>query len=229
MILGMPILFLWDFHDTLETGTLEIVCEIANSLLKQYGSTTRFTPQQIATRSKFSWKVFFAQELPHLSSQIIDRMVEEAYDEGRFGYLRAQYSRPQTGAIDILRTIREHGDWSIILSNCRPDILKSYLDQFRMRYLVQRYFGIDDGMIHSEFQATKKKIVIARQFLAHSSISFDEINVIGDSIADHALARAIKAKNFFLLKHSQSNSSSTFRHLVPPVIVLRKLMDLKLR
>lgn len=30
-------LFIWDFHDTLETGTLKIITEIANSLLREKG------------------------------------------------------------------------------------------------------------------------------------------------------------------------------------------------
>ena len=187
--------FIWDFHDTLETGTIEILTEIANILLKENGSEKRYTSRELAALPSFSWKTFFKEHLPDLTERQIRKVAEAAYDEKRFSYLSKKYSRARKDAKRILRNIKKHGHINIIISNSKHDKLGLYIKNVGIDHLIDEYYGIDDGTIKSRTDVLKKKVATAKDALSRHP--HHHVYAAGDSESDFNMARALMAEKFF--------------------------------
>lgn len=193
-------LFIWDFHNTLETGTLNIITQIANSLLRENGGNKVYTTKEIENFPSFSWETFFKNELPHFTKDEIKKLVCEAYNEKRFGYLNKKYSRPQKHSKEILKFIKAKGDINVVVSNSRNDKLSSYIKNIGLQKYIDFHFGIDDGRILSKDDVIRKKIKTIKIFLKRYKKIFSEIIVISDSFSELEIVEKIKADIFCLFK-----------------------------
>lgn len=189
--------FIWDFHGTLETGTLFILTEIANTLLKENGSTKQYTPAEFASIPSFSWDTFFQKHFPHLSVNETQAIAQSAYDEKKFAPLMEKYSRPNIGAEAVLQKIKSGGGVNIVVSHSRQDKLGYYIDQTRLSHLIDDYYGIDDGSITSREDVLKKKTAVIREILDQHNGS--RSHAVGDADMDFNAARSADVDMFYWL------------------------------
>lgn len=217
--------FIWDFHDTLETGTLDILTEIANVLLKENGSQKRFTNQEMAALPSFSWKTFFEGHLPNLTEKEIQKVAKAAYDEKRFSYLSRKYSRAKKNAKRVLQDIKKRGHVNIIISNSKHDKLGFYMRHVGIDHLVDEYYGVDDGMIKSKTDVLKKKVAVAKDVLSRYPHHY--VYTIGDSESDFNMARALMAKNFFWVLSRSDDGTKEEKYKETKTANLIFIKDLK--
>lgn len=190
-----PKLFIWDFHGTLETGTLDILTGIANTLLQENGANKKYSAQEFAELESFSWRTFFTSNFPNLAPEQISAIAEVAYNEKRFKELIERHSRPNTGTLNLLKRIKEDGGINIIVSNSRQDKLGIYISQIGVEHLVDDYYGVDDGTIKSDQDALKKKVDVIRSILhAHQGY---EVYITGDAEMDFIAARLVPVTGIF--------------------------------
>ena len=220
-------IFIWDFHDTLEVGTLDVITEIANTLLERNGSSKRYSVEKMAALPSFSWETFFASHLPDLSPEQIKNVASSAYDTNKFGHLGLKYSRPRFGAKELLQEIKSLGHINVVISNSRPDNLTTYIEQVGLGDFIDSYIGVDDGKIASKSDVIKRKVAAANQILA--SYMPDSVYSVGDSESDLQMARAIGADRFFWIGSESSttlhqekykdiaNDTITFIHNLEPI------------
>lgn len=189
--------FVWDFHGTLEVGTLFILTEIANTLLKENGSAKQYTPAELASIPSFSWDTFFQRHLPYLSFQKTQAIARNAYDESRFAPLMRKYSQPNIGAEAVLQKVKDLGGINIVVSHSRQDKLGCYIKQVGLHHLVDSYYGIDDGSIASREDVLKKKTVVIREILDRHSDYHSY--AVGDADMDFNAARSAGVDFFYWL------------------------------
>lgn len=189
--------FVWDFHGTLETGTLYILTEIANTLLEENGSDVRYSPAEFATIPSFSWNTFFSKHFPGLSQRQIDQIAGSAYNEKKFEYLIKKYSRANPNAKTVLKFIKKSGGKNIVISHSRQDKLGAYISNVGLSNYIDLYFGIDDGTIKSKQDVLKKKANVISNLLENSG----DLNfyAVGDADMDFDAARSIGVKRFYWL------------------------------
>ena len=190
-----PKLFIWDFHGTLEIGTLDVLTGIANNLLQENGSNKKYSTKEFAELESFSWRTFFASNLPNLDPKQISAIAEEAYNEKRFGKLIEQYSRPNDGTLDLLKRIKEDGGINIIVSNSRQDKLGFYISHIGIEHFIDEYYGMDDGTIKSGQDVLKKKVDTIKSILhAHQGC---DVYITGDAEIDFIAARLVPVTGIF--------------------------------
>ncbi len=189
--------FIWDFHGTLETGTLFIITEIANTLLQENGSNKQYTPAEFANIPSFSWDTFFQKHYPNLSIKDVQAIAQNAYDEKKFASLIKKYSYPNAGAEAVLRFIKSNKGVNIVVSHSRQDKLGYYINQIGLNHFIDEYYGIDDGTIMSQEDVLKKKTTIIREVLNKYKNFYSY--AIGDADMDFNAARSAGVDVFYWL------------------------------
>ncbi|OGZ43455.1 MAG: hypothetical protein A3J55_02805 [Candidatus Ryanbacteria bacterium RIFCSPHIGHO2_02_FULL_45_17b] len=196
-------IFIWDFHGTLETGTLSILTEIANTLLKENGSNKQYLAAELASIPSFSWNTFFRNHFPNFSEKEIEAIAQQAYDEKRFAPLLEKYSRPNVGAETILQAVRDGGGVNVVVSHSRHDKLGHYINRLGLDRFIDEYYGIDDGTIVSKEDVLKKKTMVMRDILNQ----YDSYHsyAVGDTDKDFNAARSAGINMFYWLLPTKNN------------------------
>ncbi|MCK4918619.1 MAG: HAD hydrolase-like protein [Candidatus Pacebacteria bacterium] len=189
--------FIWDFHGTLETGTIYILTEIANILLKENGSKKQYSPLEISSISGFSWNVFFKSNFPNFSEKKIQNIVESVYNEKKFKTINQKYSKPNNNAKSLLRTIKECGGINIVVSYSRQNKLKKYISQIGLEELIDEYHGVDDNTLKSKQDILKKKSLSIKSIL--KKYPGYKTYAVGDTGEDFNAARISGIDKFFWL------------------------------
>ncbi len=196
-------LYIWDFHDTLETGTLYVITNIANILLQEHGSSTQYLPQELAALPSFSWNTFFQKHFPEKTPAQIAQIAEAAYDSDRFSYLSKKYSTAREHALEVLQRIQQAGGTNVVISHSRHDRLKTYVDMIGITPYISVCYGVDDGTVTSKFDVLLKKTTVAKRLIAEGS--YDVVYAVGDSESDFNMARAIQAKTFYWISSAEQH------------------------
>jgi phosphoglycolate phosphatase-like HAD superfamily hydrolase len=220
------IVFIWDFHDTLEDGTIELLAKIANILLKKNGSNKKYTARELASLPSFSWETFFAAHLPHLTKKEIIKVSDSAYDENLFSDLRRKHSCIKAGAKLVLSRIKKNGGVNIIISNSKQDKLGVYLKHIGVDGFIDEYHGIDNGRIRTKKDVLKCKIAAAKSSLLKYK-DYD-IYAAGDSENDFHMAKAVGAKSFFwiLQRFEKNNAQKQYTDMKPMPKFIKKLTEI---
>lgn len=206
-------IFIWDFHGTLETGTLHILTEIANILLKKHGGEKQYTLDEFINIPSFSWNTFFERNLSHLSQKEIYAVAQDAYNEKKFSYLFKKYSQPNSGAEKSLRAVKNAGGVNIVVSHSRQDKLGYYLEHVGLINLVHEYYGVDDGTVASRKDVLSKKTTIIREVLVRHSGA--HVHAVGDAGVDFHAAQAANVDVFYWLLPSDEDTQPHLHADVP--------------
>lgn len=217
-------LFIWDFHGTLEVGTIFVLTEIANTLLQEAGSSEKYTPAQFATIPSFSWNTFFREHLPLLSQSDVEKIAKSAYDEKRFGSLMEKYSRANDDALEVMRCIKNNSGINVVVSHSRQDKLGYYIDHIGLTDVVTEYYGVDDGTITSRDDVVlKKQKIISSVFRRFPHLKH---YAVGDAEMDYLSATAAGADTFFWLIHVNNKGAKQLRFKDVPEDTLRFILRL---
>lgn len=196
-------IFIWDFYGTLEIGTIKVLNEIANILLKQNGSDKIYSLDEFTALPSFSWRIFFKEHFPYFDDNKIESIANEAYNEEIFKDIIQKYSRPNNNALYVLSKIKESGGINVVISNSRQDKLGYYISQIGASSLIDLYFGLDDGNFRSSQDVMKKKTLliddIVQKYKNHDTY------VVGDTEVDLTAARLNSIKTFYFLNDSMKS------------------------
>lgn len=206
-------IFLWDFHGTLETGTLFVLTEIANTLFKEYGSDKKYTSDEFAKTPSFSWITFFQTHFPDFSSQRIKTISQSAYDENRFSHLLEKHSRVRPEADKVLQFIKDAGGVNVVVSHSRQDKLAHYIKHVGLDSYVDQYYGIDDGTIMSQQDVLKRKTAKIKEILNQypDHVSF----AVGDTERDFHAARSAGIERFYWIfsLHDTAHEQDLYKNI----------------
>ncbi len=204
------LIFIWDFHGTLETGTLSVITEIANILLKENGSNRQYHTDEIAAMPSFSWRTFFKAHFPKLPPEKIEKISSDAYDEIRFEYLLKKYSKARHNAREMLQFIKDNGGVNFIVSNSKQDKLGNYINHVGLDRVIDGYYGIDDGKISSKQDVLRRKTLKIREVLNRypKHVSF----AIGDSEKDFYSARSADIHKYYWILSEEVNENLIERY-----------------
>lgn len=217
--------FIWDFHGTLETGTVFILTEIANKLLEENGSTQRYTPDEFAGIPSFSWNTFFRKHFPDCSQEEVNTIAREAYNENRFAYLMDKYSQPRPGALSVLQAVKASGGVNVVVSHSRQDKLEYYLSHVGLIHVINEYYGVDDGTVASWEDVLKKKVLVIKKILAQHSSAHSY--GVGDSDTDFYAAQSSGIDYFYWLLPANNKVRKEQLHKDVPSDRLKFLLELE--
>lgn len=221
----MDTLCIWDFHGTIEIGTIFILTEIANTLLRENGSDKQYTPAEFATIPSFSWNTFFQNHFSNLGPDIVTAIAQNAYNEDKFGYLLEKYSQANEGALHVLQHVKSNGGKNVVVSHSRQDKLGFYIDHIGAGQYVDEYYGVDDGSISSREDVVQRKTSVIRGI--HDRHKHLHCLAIGDAEMDFRAAMLAGVKKFFWLIHVNNKGAKQQRFKDVPSEKLRFILRLE--
>jgi len=172
---------IWDWNGTLLDDAHTCV-EVLNELLRKRGRGP-ITYQQYRRDFDFPVKDYYIR--------LGFDFTVESYEALAHEYIDAYHDRQfecglHDGAVDTLQSCKELGLTQSILSAYQQVLLEEITQYFQIKGFFIRIAGLNDRYAHS-------KIDIGRQLLAELGFNGRQILLIGDTIHDYEVAKAITA------------------------------------
>jgi phosphoglycolate phosphatase-like HAD superfamily hydrolase len=185
-------LFVWDFHGVLEKDNEKAVIEISNQVLADSGYAERFTEEDNEKFYGLKWYQYFEQLLPRLTSEECLGLQAKCFElaEKRLDIL-AKYIKPNDYVIDVLAAIAARKQQQIVVSNSRQADLIWFLKSIGIDGFFddKHVLGINAHQKHSSKRDALEAYLQGKHF--------DQIVVIGDSVADMQLGKAVGGTTYY--------------------------------
>jgi len=198
----------WDWNGTLLddvwTGTAAM-----NTLLKRYNLPLLHDTAHY--REVFCFPVSEYYKKVGLGGELFSTTSHEWMDEYN---AREGQCLLREGAMEALNAFRAAGWRQVVLSATRRDMLEEQIAQFSIRHYFETVLGLGDIYAGS-------KEDIGRQYLQTCGIAPQETLVIGDTLHDADVARAIGA-NCVLVSRGHQSREMLLTAGVPVVHTLRE-------
>lgn len=181
------------------------VLEVSNQVLAEAGYKERFSEQDNRDYYGFKWYQYFERLLPDLSHN--EHMALQAacfkFSEANL-HILARYIKPNDHALEVIIAIHDAGHDQIILSNTRPHDLLRFVKTVKIEknFPASKIFGVN---AHEKL-GTKSDAL--KQYVRDKHRG--DIIIIGDSVADMALARAVGGTTYFY-NHPHLKQDRTIR------------------
>ena len=190
------ILFIWDFHGTLEKGNVRAVQELVNRVGSIYKINNKITIAQTAELYGLSWIDYFRFIHPQGNIFIWNEMKQNAEKTQLKHKIVEQYIKPQSYARYVLKKIKQKGHSNIIISNSNPKWLKYSVKLIKLNNFIDEIIGLD--IHHVELEDTdviEEKVKAINKYLHHKK--YDKIIKIGDRESDIVVGQKIGAVTYF--------------------------------
>jgi len=178
------ILFVWDFHGVLEKGNEYAVQELCNLVFKEFGYDRRLNIKETRDWYGLSWFDYFKLSIPDANEEVWNKMVDKvlSFQERGWGIVQ-KHLQPRDFAKEVLSEIQISGHENILLSNTRPEHIRSFTDAIGITEYFEKIIGVDennnsqveDGSVNVKSQALKNYL---------DGKNFRRIIVIGDRDID---------------------------------------------
>lgn len=139
----MKILFVWDFHGTLEKNNVKAVQEIINKVLKRFGIEKEISFKEAVDLYGLSWIDYFKYIYPEGELNAwkkMKRMTEEIQNKDN---VVEKYIKPMDHAREVLSVIRAKGHLNIILSNCQPNLIEYFVGLVGLTEFFEKFIAAD--------------------------------------------------------------------------------------
>jgi len=170
---------IWDWNGTL-LNDAETCVEVLNELLRRRGKTP-VTYEQYRQDFDFPVKDYYVRLGFDFAVESFDAVAHEYIDSYRQKQFKCSL---HTGAVGALESCRDLGLTQSILSAYHQDLLEEVTQYFQIQDFFVKVVGRDDLYAHSK---TDNGI----QLLAELGLGGEQVLLIGDTIHDYEVAKAM--------------------------------------
>lgn len=198
------ILFVWDFHGTLEKDNVQAVMYLLNKTLEYFGIANEITLAETAKMYGLSWIDYFKYLYPTGDFSFWKKMKKKAVEIQIREKVVEKYIKPQAFAQAVVKKIKQEGHCNIILSNTAPKHIKHFANLVGIAEFIDEYLALDAHNTtrqETELQALKAEAI--KDYLKDKR--FNKIVKIGDRESDIAAGKAIGAKTYYFRNQFNRN------------------------
>jgi len=206
-------LFVWDYHGTLEKGNELAALEISNLVLKKFGFTKRFTPQDGIDLYGRKWYQYFEYLLPNEPHETHIKLQAACFEWPEAEAITAKYIQPNDYVHEVLAAIQSKGHTQVILSNTVEAAMPIFIRLARL----EAYFTAANAFAvaaHSR-EVKRTKIDILHHFIAALPEAPEKVILIGDSQADVELLSGDWVKGYWYRHPTLPLPTSNQPHITP--------------
>lgn len=198
------ILFVWDFHGTLERDNVKAVQQLVNRVLISFGIKRRINLQKTVELYGLSWVDYFRYMYPEGNLKKWQAMKNKAEYLQVKNKVVEKYIRPARHAALVLSKIKKAGHRNIILSNTSPKFIRRFVRLVGLTLYFDAYIGLD---LHHIARAGKDISWVKFEALLKyiNKNKFDKIVKIGDRESDIKAGKLIGAKTYYLKNKFNKN------------------------
>jgi len=215
------ILFIWDFHGTLEKDNVKAVQEIVNKTFKTFGKAREISLEKTIELYGLSWIDYFRSAYPEGTLEQWIQMKDKAIAIQKQEGIVQKYIKPMNFAAKVLGTIKVKRHINIILSNTAPDSLRFFTKLVELDVFFDDYLSLDahdSPRIDTDIQ--KMKANSLKEYLKDKS--FSKLIKIGDRESDIEAGQAVGAITYFFRNEFNKN----FKLNIKPDYEITDLRDI---
>lgn len=201
----MKVLFVWDFHGTLEKDNVYAVKEIIDKVLESFKINKTISLEETVEYYGLSWVDYFHFLYPQGSLEFWKEMKEKARYIQRKYKLVEKYIKPADYAEYTLKEIKAKGHNSIVLSNSAPKWIKHFVSLVKLKKYVDEIFGLDlHDIVREGKDISDMKYNLLQKYIKKNK--FDKIIKIGDRDSDIKAGQMIGATTYYVKNKFNKNN-----------------------
>lgn len=167
----MKILFVWDFHGTLEKNNVLAVKEIINMVLESFGLKKKINLNETVCHYGLSWVDYFKFVYPAGNLKIWNEMKEKARDFQKTKKIVEKYIRPADYAREVLKTIKKKGHKNIVVSNSKQYWIKYFTKLVEIDRYLDKHIGLDlHDIVREGKDISQAKFKVFKKILGQEQI-----------------------------------------------------------
>jgi phosphoglycolate phosphatase-like HAD superfamily hydrolase len=216
------ILFVWDFHGTLERNNVKAVQELVNRVLISFGIKRRINLQKTVELYGLSWVDYFRDMYPEGNLKKWQAMKNKAEYLQVKNKVVEKYIKPARHAALVLSKIKKAGHWNIILSNTSPKFIRRFVRLVGLTPYFVAYIGLDlHYIVRQGKDISQVKFDALSKYINKNK--FDKLVKIGDRESDIRAGKLIRAKTYYVKNEFNKNTKLKIK---PDYIItdLRKVL-----
>ncbi|MFA5013903.1 MAG: HAD hydrolase-like protein [Candidatus Paceibacterota bacterium] len=203
------ILFVWDFHGTLEKGNVYAVQELVNLVLKDFGTNKEITVQEAIDWYGLSWFDYFKLAVAEGNQQLWQSMVDKVLSLQQQSWNNIKnYIKVRDFAEEVLQQIQNEGHQNILLSNTRLEQIRMFTDLLDLTHYFNEIIGVDthrNSRINNEIHNVKSEALT--NFLKGKN--YGKIIMVGDKENDMRAGKSCGATTYLLTDQKIDKGSKT--------------------
>ena len=185
---------LWDWNGTL-LNDVAYAMEVRNRCFPAFGLPCVYDVEEYRRQFTFPVRVYY--ERAGVTEDIFDAVAHAWMDE----YVRGQKDVPlHPDALDTIDRLRAAGLRQAILSASQVDVLKAQLALYGLDNSFDAVLGLGDIYAGS-------KEALGRRYIAASHVPPEETVMVGDSLHDAEVARAMGTKCILVARGHQGKNT----------------------
>jgi phosphoglycolate phosphatase-like HAD superfamily hydrolase len=198
------ILFVWDFHGTLEKGNVRAVHELINRVLPLFGVHRSISLAKTAELYGLSWVDYCKEVYPEGDQKVWHDMKMKLFKIQDTEKTLEKYMVPMDYADEVLRTIQEGGHSNIIVSNSSPQLIRHFVQLVKLHKYIDAYIALDShDAPRQQLDIKQEKAGQIAEYLKGKS--FSKIVKVGDRESDIGAGQAVGAITYFFRNEFNKN------------------------
>lgn len=185
---------LWDWNGTL-LDDLQYGISVRNCIFPAFALPTIDSVEAYHEQFTFPIRLYYER------AGVTDANFVEIAHAWMAEYVRGFPNVPlHADALDVLNRFKDAGFTQVVLSATKRDMLKEQISQFGIQHYFTEILGLGDIYAGSKEE-------IGRQYLQNCGIAPEETVMIGDTLHDADVARAIGARCILVPRGHQSRET----------------------
>ena len=198
------ILFVWDFHGTLERDNVKAVQELVNKVLSHFKIEREISLAKTVRLYGLSWVDYFKFMYPAGNLTLWQNMKEKAEYYQLKERVVEKYIKPALNAKFVLSKIKKTGHRNIILTNTNPVWIRRFVKIVKLQKYIDHYIGLDLHSISRRGQdISRVKFEALKKYINKNK--FDKIVKIGDRESDIKAGKLIGAQTYYFKNKFNKN------------------------
>lgn len=190
------ILFVWDFHGTLEKGNVKAVQELINRVMPMFGVDRSISLEKAIELYGLSWIDYCQAVYPEGNLELYQKMKKELQDLQWREHIVEKHIASTDHASEVLRTIKEKGHRNIILSNTSARAIQHFVQLVGLDRYIDNYIALDShDAPRQQLDVKQEKATRLADYIAGKQ--FKKIIKIGDRESDISAGQTVGATTYF--------------------------------
>lgn len=203
-------LFVWDFHGTLETGNVNAVQQIVNLVLAESGVNAKITINQAKQWYGLSWFDYFKSAVPDGGKQLWQRLTDKVMhlDERAWAIIR-QHIKLRDFANEVLEEIKNQGHHNIVISNSKAESIQKFTQLLR----ISQYFEVSIGVVNHQNAFDPQPVHKAKGELLTDFLigkRYSNIIMIGDAETDILVGKLHSATTYLISNNLTTDTKADY-------------------
>ena len=201
----MKILFVWDFHGTLEKDNVLAVQEILNKVMAYYRLEKKITLAETVKYYGLSCVDYFHYLHPRGNLKLWNEMKEMVRHYQKKCCIVEKYIKPADYAELVLKTIKKNKHKNIVLSNSKPFWIRYFVKLVKLENYIHHIFGLDlHNIVRKNKDTSDMKYSVLKNFIKKNK--FSKIIKIGDRDSDIKAGKMMGATTYYVKNKFNKNN-----------------------